>query len=59
MKVKARLTEAVEKEDKRHPLSDQEIADMLKEEGLNVARRTVAKYRDQLGIFPARIRKQY
>jgi RNA polymerase sigma-54 factor len=58
-KIKARMTEAIEKEDKRRPLSDQEIADMLKQEGLNVARRTVAKYRDQLGILPARIRKQY
>jgi RNA polymerase sigma-54 factor len=58
-KIKARMSEAIEKEDKHHPLSDQEIADMLKREGLNVARRTVAKYRDQLEILPARIRKQY
>ncbi|MFH1312248.1 MAG: RNA polymerase factor sigma-54 [Candidatus Eisenbacteria bacterium] len=57
--IKARLSEAIEKEDKHRPLSDQELADMLKREGLNVARRTVAKYRDQLEILPARIRKQY
>jgi RNA polymerase sigma-54 factor len=58
-KIKARMTEAIAREDTRRPLSDQEIADMLKQEGLNVARRTVAKYRDQLGVLPARIRKQY
>ncbi|HEC83503.1 MAG TPA: RNA polymerase sigma-54 factor, partial [Firmicutes bacterium] len=45
--------------DKRHPLSDQEIARRLKEEGFLVARRTVAKYRDQLGLLPARMRKEY
>jgi RNA polymerase sigma-54 factor len=58
-KIKAKLGEAIEKEDKMKPLSDQEIAEMLKREGFIVARRTVAKYRDQLGILPARMRKQY
>jgi RNA polymerase sigma-54 factor len=58
-KIKAKIGEIVEKEDKRKPLSDQMIAKMLKEDGLRVARRTVAKYRDHLGILPARMRKQY
>lgn len=58
-KIKARITDMVDKENKRRPLSDQEIAERLKEEGLIVARRTVAKYRDQLGVLPARMRKQY
>jgi RNA polymerase sigma-54 factor len=58
-KIKARIAELIEKEDRRKPLSDQMIAGMLKEEGFRVARRTVAKYRDRLGVLPARMRKQY
>jgi RNA polymerase sigma-54 factor len=58
-KIKARISEMIEKEDKRKPLSDQEIAEGLKEDGFIVARRTVAKYRVQLGVLPARMRKQY
>jgi RNA polymerase sigma-54 factor len=58
-KIKARIREMVDRENKQRPLSDQEIVEMLKDGGLLVARRTVAKYRDQLGIFPARMRKQY
>jgi RNA polymerase sigma-54 factor len=58
-KIKARIAEIIEKEDKRKPLSDQTIAKMLKETGFQVARRTVAKYRDRLGLLPARMRKQY
>lgn len=58
-RIKTRIAEMIEKEDKRHPLSDQEIARRLKEEGFLVARRTVAKYRDQLGLLPARMRKEY
>ncbi len=57
--IKIRIAEMIEKEDKHHPLSDQEIARRLKQEGFLVARRTVAKYRDQLGILPARMRKEY
>ena len=40
------------------PLSDQEIANILKEEGIQLARRTVTKYREELGIKSARFRKQ-
>lgn len=49
----------IDKEDKRNPLSDQKIADMLKEEGIQVARRTVTKYREQGGILPAKMRRTY
>jgi RNA polymerase sigma-54 factor len=58
-KIKARIAEIIEKEDKRKPLSDQAIAALLKQDGFQVARRTVAKYRDKLGVLPARMRKQY
>ncbi|WP_457680140.1 RNA polymerase factor sigma-54 [Thermovibrio sp.] len=48
--VKALIRELIEKEDKRRPLSDSKIASILKERGVNVARRTVAKYREEMGI---------
>lgn len=57
--AKIRIKEIIEKEDPKKPLSDQKIADILKEDGLLIARRTVAKYREQLNILPARHRKQY
>lgn len=57
-KVKERIQELIEKEDKRNPLTDEEIADILNKEGLNVARRTVAKYREQMKIPVARLRKE-
>jgi RNA polymerase sigma-54 factor len=57
--AKDRIRRIIEAEAPRSPLSDQKIADMLKKEGLNIARRTVAKYREQLNILPARMRKQY
>jgi RNA polymerase sigma-54 factor len=57
--AKDRIREIVSKEDDKRPYSDQKIADMLKDEGLVIARRTVAKYREQLGILPARMRKEY
>ena len=57
--AKDRIREIVSKENDKKPFSDQKIADMLKDEGLIIARRTVAKYREQLGILPARMRKQY
>jgi RNA polymerase sigma-54 factor len=58
-RIKARISEMIEKENRAKPLSDQEIAERLKDGGFIVARRTVAKYRDQLAILPARMRKQY
>jgi RNA polymerase sigma-54 factor len=57
--AKDRIRRIIEQEDALNPLSDQKIADILKAGGLNIARRTVAKYREQLNILPARMRKQY
>lgn len=55
--VKAAIREMVDGESPRSPLSDQEIVDALAERGLKVARRTIAKYREQLGILPSHLRK--
>ncbi len=49
----------IAEEDPKSPLSDQKIVEILKSRGIDVARRTVAKYRDQLEILPARLRKKY
>jgi RNA polymerase sigma-54 factor len=57
--TKDEIKKLIEGEDPRQPLSDQKIVEILKSSGLEVARRTVAKYRDQLEILPARLRKQY
>ena len=57
--AKSRIQEIVSKEDRKKPLSDQKIADILREEGLMIARRTVAKYREQLCVLPARLRKEF
>ena len=56
--VKKILQEAVDAEDKKKPLTDQKLTDLLKEKGYNIARRTVAKYREQLDIPVARLRKE-
>lgn len=56
--VKERILQLIRNEDLARPLSDQAIVELLKAEGLNIARRTVAKYRDQLRILPARVRKR-
>src|SRR5262249_2407451 len=48
----------IDEEDKMEPLSDQRIAELLHEKGLQIARRTVAKYREQLQILPARLRRR-
>ncbi len=57
--IKAALQEVVDAEDKAKPMSDDALADALKSRGIEIARRTVAKYRAQLGIPSARLRKQY
>ena len=57
--VKAMLREIVDAEEKTRPLSDEAIATELREKGIEIARRTVVKYRQQLGIPPARRRKVY
>jgi RNA polymerase sigma-54 factor len=56
--IKAKIEKLVEDEDPKKPLTDQAIVNVLKEEGIQIARRTVAKYRDQLGILSARMRKR-
>ncbi len=56
--IRARIEKLVHEEDPMRPLTDQSIVDILKDEGVQIARRTVAKYRDQLGILSARMRKR-
>lgn len=57
--VKLKIKELVAAEDPRNPLSDQKIVDLLKKDGIQIARRTVAKYRDVLKILPSSKRKKY
>jgi RNA polymerase sigma-54 factor len=56
--IKAQIEKLVGEEDPAHPLTDQAIVNILKDDGIQIARRTVAKYRDQLGILSARMRKR-
>lgn len=56
--VKKILSDFIEGEDKRRPLSDERLTELLQEKGYNIARRTVAKYREQLNIPVARLRKE-
>lgn len=56
--IKSALAAIVRTESKRRPLSDQRIAEELSKQGIDIARRTVAKYREQLKILPARLRRQ-
>ncbi|MCG3148343.1 MAG: RNA polymerase sigma-54 factor [Verrucomicrobiae bacterium] len=57
--VKDAIAQLVEKEDPLKPLSDQEIVALLKEKGIPIARRTVAKYRNELNILPSNLRKTF
>ena len=56
--VRARIEKIVAKEDSKAPFTDPQILDLLRKEGVQIARRTVAKYRDELGILSARLRKR-
>jgi RNA polymerase sigma-54 factor len=56
--VKTILREAIAAEDKTKPLADEKLMEILKEKGYNIARRTIAKYREQLNIPVARLRKE-
>jgi RNA polymerase sigma-54 factor len=56
--IKKILQECIEAEEKRRPLTDEKLADILKDKGYHIARRTVAKYREQLNIPVARLRKE-
>ncbi len=57
--VKKIISDIIGKEDVKHPLADQKIVEILEERGIQLARRTVAKYREQLGILPSSKRKKY
>jgi RNA polymerase sigma-54 factor len=57
--VRQAIAEIVRSEDSRQPLSDQDIVAMLSERGLPIARRTVAKYREQMGILASHLRKSF
>ena len=56
--MKDKIKHLVADEDSKKPLTDQAIVNKLEADGVKIARRTVAKYRDQLGILPARMRKR-
>ncbi|MDD2762605.1 MAG: RNA polymerase factor sigma-54 [Opitutaceae bacterium] len=57
--VKEMISDLIAGEDKAHPLSDQEIVGRLVAKGINIARRTVAKYREELGHLPSNLRREY
>ena len=57
--VKEMIADQIAMEDKASPLSDQDLVLKLQEKGLKVARRTVAKYREELGILPSNLRRDY
>ena len=57
--VKLKIKQLIDDEDPKKPLSDQKIVDLLKKDGIKIARRTVAKYRDVLKILPSSKRKKY
>lgn len=57
--IKKIIQDKIKNENKKTPLSDDQIAKCLKEDGVNVARRTIAKYREELGILSSSKRKQY
>ncbi|MCB5247345.1 MAG: RNA polymerase factor sigma-54 [Candidatus Cloacimonetes bacterium] len=56
--VKSQISHMVELEDKHHPLSDQDVVELLRSDGLSISRRIVAKYRSELGILNSRLRRQ-
>ena len=58
-RIKDMVSEMLKGEDPANPFSDQEIVKMLSAKGVNLARRTVAKYRSELNILPSNLRKVY
>ena len=56
--IKAQLAKLIAGEDPKNPLTDQDIVDIFQKDGVRIARRTVAKYREQLGVLSARMRKR-
>lgn len=59
LQIQSAIKTLVEKEDPRHPLSDAKLRDLLAENGYDISRRTVAKYRDRAGIAIARLRRKF
>jgi len=57
--IKSQIQKLVDDEPPKNPLTDQQIVELFERKGVKIARRTVAKYRDQLNIQPARLRKQF
>jgi RNA polymerase sigma-54 factor len=57
--VKEMIRTLIDNEDKRKPLSDQKITELLNRRGLNIARRTAAKYREELGVLSSKYRREY
>jgi RNA polymerase sigma-54 factor len=57
--VKAKIRNLIENEDRKRPKSDEDIGQFLKRNGIDISRRTVAKYRDELGILSSRLRKEF
>lgn len=58
-KVKTVLSELIAKEDKEHPLSDQQLVEIFHQKGISVARRTITKYRKELGVLYSTLRKKF
>ena len=57
--VKKMISDIIKSEDPKKPFSDKKIVDILEEKGIQLARRTVSKYREKLGIAPSSKRKRY
>jgi RNA polymerase sigma-54 factor len=57
--IKDMIADMIRKEDQLIPLSDDQIVKLLNQQGINIARRTVAKYRSELNILPSNLRKVY
>ena len=57
--IKRMIQETITSENKKKPLSDDQISKILNDRGINIARRTIAKYREELGILSSSKRKQY
>ena len=57
--VKGAIADLVKNENTSNPLSDKEIVEILEKRGIPIARRTVAKYRNELNILPSNMRKRY
>jgi RNA polymerase sigma-54 factor len=56
--IRSKIRDIIDMEDSKHPVNDTDLEKLLKEQGIPVARRTVTKYREQLGILPANLRKK-